>query len=312
MRRGLMASQARVKDRRPGEAGVRLVPRRAGRPSRARSLELFGDEGDRDNAGVFDALIVAHRKHTSNDALKRFLGEGPKGSSATGVPTERKIAWRRGMRHEFLQRHAGERGRLGIRIHGIQKARRQTAIRRQDPSRLPSVDGAHFRRRASPVQGCTRSSRRHDGGGDEHAPAARGVPVRRDRVQVVPIAGRFRASAQPAPVLARPLAEQARRWPASSAFRRGPRGPSPAASRPVGDEGDPASDRLPTGRNGRARTLCRGQARPAWSCYAQGSAALRSPFVGLFQQEGGSAGLGAHHRRSMSGIRGGVNSYVIV
>ena len=90
-------------------------------------------KSDREDAGFFDASVFESKKRTSDDALKRFLVDGMKGSSVTCVLTGNQTASRRWVRFEILRSFLDGRGLLNVAVHGIANLQKQTAVAGSNP-----------------------------------------------------------------------------------------------------------------------------------------------------------------------------------
>jgi hypothetical protein len=104
-------------------------------------------QGDREDAGFFDSSVFKAAQRESDDALKRFLREGPRNTSVTCVLVGAETSLRRWVRYETLHSFMRGNGLLAVRIHTIGSLHSPATAAGANPfeSLAFAIDGAQLR-----------------------------------------------------------------------------------------------------------------------------------------------------------------------
>ena len=76
-------------------------------------------QGEREDAGFFDSSVFEVAQREGDDVLKRFLREGLKNTTVTGVLVGAQTTLRRWVRYEIFRTFSRGNGLFGVRIHTI-------------------------------------------------------------------------------------------------------------------------------------------------------------------------------------------------
>jgi hypothetical protein len=76
-------------------------------------------QGEREDAGFFDSSIFEEAQRKGDDVLKRFLREGLKNTTVTGVLVGTQTTLRRWVRYEIFRSFMRGNGLFAVRIHTI-------------------------------------------------------------------------------------------------------------------------------------------------------------------------------------------------
>jgi len=88
---------------------------------------------DREAAGFWDASLWEEAKKKGDEAIKRMINKGLKGTSVTAVLIGAKTSTRKWVRYEIIKSHKQKNGLFGVHIHNIKDKNGYTDTKGNNP-----------------------------------------------------------------------------------------------------------------------------------------------------------------------------------
>ena len=104
-------------------------------------------QGEREDAGFFDSSVFEAAQRDGDEVLKRFLREGLKNTTVTGVLVGTQTTLRRWVRYEIFRSFIRGNGLFGVRIHTIAGFDKKLSAKGSNPfdGMAFNVDGDQLR-----------------------------------------------------------------------------------------------------------------------------------------------------------------------